>query len=70
MHTSLGGGVRRVRAGRGGGGGGGGGPVAAPPPPPPPPRPPQAQRSTFLLINDLKPIELIVFFICNSLIVY
>ena len=54
MHTSLG----------GGGGGATGG--RAPPPPPPP----QAQRSTFLLINDLKPIELIVFFICNSLIVY
>ena len=46
--------------------GGGGGATGALAPPPPP----QAQRSTFLLINDLKPIELIVFFICNSLIVY
>ena len=58
MHTSLGGGggVGRVRA--------------HPPPPPPPPPPPQAQRSTFLFINDLKPIELIVFFNFNSLTVF
>ena len=47
--------------------GGGGGATGALAPPLPSTTGPEIH---FLLINDLKPIELIVFFNCNSLIVY